>query len=122
MRIASGLTAMITIVLLPCVARAQQPRVQCGPSAAVITTPAQQQALVTLLQRQPLQRYTIMQRGGRPFVVTGTYGKQQARVACILGAPLGEPTDGQRAFWQSPAWHYLVRNLVWWCAREDRRF
>ena len=64
----------------------------------------------------------LLKVGGRPFLVTGEYGKANTRIACILGAPLGEPQVGHRAFWQSPAWHYLVRSLIWWTARQDYRF
>lgn len=59
--------AAAIVICAPMSAQAQQPL--AGPAAAVITTPAQQQAVVTALRPQPLQPYTRGERRGRPLVV-----------------------------------------------------
>ena len=65
---------------------------------------------------------TIIEVGGRPFLVVGEVGPAKARVACVLGAPLGESKDGQTPFWKWDDWKYLVRQLGWWLLKDDQRF
>ncbi len=63
-----------------------------------------------------------MQAGGKPFLVLGEVGPSKARVACLLGAPLGAPAPGQTPFWQDDGWALVLRNTLWWLARRDGRF
>ena len=64
----------------------------------------------------------VLTCGGRPFVVTGTYGPNDGRVACVLGSPLGSPGTGQTPFWDDPHWYLFLRNLMWWTSHSYRRF
>lgn len=64
----------------------------------------------------------VMQVGGQPFLVLGEYGPNQARIACLLGAPLGAPQAGQTPFWRDPGWILILRNTLWWLARHDDLF
>jgi len=43
-----------------------------------------------------------MEVGGKPFMVVGEYGPADARIVCILGAPMGEPSGEQVPFWKEP--------------------
>ncbi len=70
MREITGTMVIVVALAVTCVgASAQQVEVRCGPAAAVITTTAQQQATVSLLQHKTIQPYTTEQRAGRPFIV-----------------------------------------------------
>jgi uncharacterized membrane protein len=65
----------------------------------------------------------LMQVDGKPFMVAGEYGPKNARIVCILGAPMGIPGKGQTAFWQDPNWYWILRNAVYWVSGyRDMRF
>ena len=64
----------------------------------------------------------VLEAGGRPMLVVGEFGPNKARVACLLAAPMGDPPAGQTPFWRSRGWPYVLRNLLWWLARDDRHF
>jgi uncharacterized membrane protein len=64
----------------------------------------------------------ILAAAGQPFLVTGETGAGRARVACILGAPMGTMARGQTPFWQWRDWLYLMRQLNWWVMKEDHRY
>ncbi|HEY3416894.1 MAG TPA: hypothetical protein VGM23_08430, partial [Armatimonadota bacterium] len=65
----------------------------------------------------------LMQVDGKPFMVAGEYGPKNARIVCILGAPMGNPGKGQTAFWQDPGWYWILRNAVYWVSGyRDQRF
>lgn len=54
------------------------------------------------------------------LLVSRPYGK--GRVLSFLGAPLGEPTQGQTPFWEWEGWVPLMRNTVEWLyAQQNRR-
>jgi uncharacterized membrane protein len=65
---------------------------------------------------------TVLTAGGRPFLVVGETGPAKARVACLLGAPMGECGAGRTPFWEWEEWPTLLRQLQWWLLREDYRF
>ena len=64
----------------------------------------------------------LMQVDGKPFMVAGEYGPKNARIVCILGAPMGSPAKGQTAFWQDQGWYWILRNAIYWASsyRDDR--
>ena len=62
----------------------------------------------------------VLEADGHPFLVVGETGPNKARVACLLGAPLGDFSPGQTPFWQWSDWKYLLRQLLWWEMKEDR--
>ena len=63
-----------------------------------------------------------MQCDDRPFLVGWEYGPNHARVICLLGAPLGDPGKGELPFWEETRWHDLLRNALWWAAKQDGHF
>jgi uncharacterized membrane protein len=65
---------------------------------------------------------TVLTAGGRPFLVIGEAGPGKARVACLLGAPMGGCGPKLTPFWQWDDWPYLMRQLQWWLMQEDYRF
>ena len=65
---------------------------------------------------------TILTAGGKPFLVVGETGPGKARVACILGAPMGTLGKGKTPFWQWDDWAYLLRQVYWWVCRRDEYF
>lgn len=60
----------------------------------------------------------VLKAGGRPFLVIGEAGPKKARVACILGAPMGTVGEGT-PFWAWKDWPYLLRQIVWWSTKRD---
>jgi len=64
----------------------------------------------------------LLQTGGQPFMVTGEYGPNKARIVCILGAALGSPAHGQTPFWQDAQWTLMLRNAIWWASHRDEHF
>lgn len=64
----------------------------------------------------------VLTAGGKPFLVIGEYGPRKARVACILGAPMGAMGKGETPFWKWQDWSYLLRQVIWWVARRDDQF
>jgi len=50
--------------------------------------------------------------GGKPFLVTRTYGK--GRVAVILGTVLGDPESGETPFWEWKEWHSVISQTMDW--------
>ena len=65
---------------------------------------------------------TVLEVDGRPFLVIGEVGPKKARVACIMGVPMGTFDKGQTPFWEWDDWKYLLRQLNWWVLKEDTRF
>ena len=59
---------------------------------------------------------TVVTAGGKPFLVTGTYGN--GRVVCVLGMPYGAPAEGEVGFWAWDDWAYLMRNASLWAFRK----
>jgi len=64
----------------------------------------------------------VLEAGGHPFLVIGEVGPRKARVACIMGVPMGSFGDKATPFWKWADWTYLLRQLNWWVLREDHRF
>jgi uncharacterized membrane protein len=64
----------------------------------------------------------VLTAGGLPFLVVGESGPGKARVACLLGAPMGEMRRGNVPFWEWSDWVYLMRQLNWWLMKEDYRY
>ncbi len=64
----------------------------------------------------------LMQVDGKPFMVASEYGPNKARIVCIVGAPLGNPQNGQTAFWQDKGWYLILRNAIWWAGKKDDHF
>jgi hypothetical protein len=54
----------------------------------------------------------VITAGGKPFLVTGTYGK--GRVACVLGTTAGVAPEGSTAFFDSPEWPTLLGQVITW--------
>jgi hypothetical protein len=54
-----------------------------------------------------------MNAGGKPMVVTGSYGK--GRVVAVLGTVLGTP---KTPFWKSSAWQQELNRLTRWAAGD----
>ncbi|MHB9025992.1 MAG: hypothetical protein ACYC7E_17775 [Armatimonadota bacterium] len=59
---------------------------------------------------------------GQPFLVYGEVGPKKARVACILGAPMGAFANNATPFWEWDEWVYLLRQVAWWTMKDDHRF
>ena len=59
---------------------------------------------------------------GHPFLVLGEVGPKQARVACLMGVPMGSFGEGETPFWEWEDWIYLLRQLNWWVLKENHRF
>lgn len=60
----------------------------------------------------------VLTVGGRPFLVIGEVGPMKARVACILGAPMGDVGENT-PFWAWCDWPYLLRQILWWSTKRD---
>lgn len=55
----------------------------------------------------------LMEAGdGAPLLVVQNYGK--GKVACFMGAPLGEPPNGQKPFWEWDGFVPFLKNTVAW--------
>ena len=52
----------------------------------------------------------VLTAGGKPALVTGTYGK--GRVVVWLGTPMGEPPAGTVPYWESPGWVKAMQALL----------
>jgi len=65
---------------------------------------------------------TVLTAGGQPFLVIGEAGKAKARVACILGAPMGTLGKGKTPFWEWEDWRFFLRQVYWWVVRHDDMF
>jgi len=64
----------------------------------------------------------LMEADGKPFMVAGEYGPANARIVCVLGAPMGEPSGEQVPFWKEPQWYLILRNVIWWTSKNDAHF
>ncbi len=65
----------------------------------------------------------VLTAGGKPFLVIGEVGPQKARVACLLGAPMGTFKDTDTLpFWKWNDWPYLMRQIFWWVSKKDESF
>ncbi|MDD5704807.1 MAG: glutamine amidotransferase [Kiritimatiellae bacterium] len=64
----------------------------------------------------------VVEADGRPFLVIGEVGPNKARVACILGVPMGMAEANAAPFWQWKDWTYLMRQVIWWTMKENARF
>jgi hypothetical protein len=64
----------------------------------------------------------LMTVDGKPFMVAGEYGPNNARIVCILGAPMGNPSKDELPFWQDKEWYLILRNAIWWTAKKDKSF
>jgi len=63
---------------------------------------------------------TVLTVAGKPFLVIGAKGR--ARMACILGAPMGTVERGTTPFWRWHDWRYFLRQLCWWVGHNDHHF
>jgi uncharacterized membrane protein len=71
--------------------------------------------VVTWLQEVPEVRkdaQTVLTAGGKPFVVTGSYGK--GRVVCVLAAPVGTAPEGAKLFFEGERWPATLAALLRW--------
>jgi len=64
----------------------------------------------------------ILTAGDKPFLVIGETGPRKARVACVLGAPIGTLERGRLPFWEWSDWKYLLRQVLWWLGGNDHHF
>lgn len=100
--------------------------VVAGPDSADFLkyTPLSPQAMCYFLHDVKVKpgAQVLLQVDGKPFLVTGEYGPNKARIVCILGAPLGNPGPGQTPFWKDKNWYLLLRNAIWWAAKKDDHF
>jgi len=64
----------------------------------------------------------VLEAGGHPFLVVGEVGPRKARVACIMGVPMGSFAENATPFWEWADWTYLLRQLNWWVMKENHRF
>lgn len=104
----------------------RDPRITPGPDQADFLTyaPLQDNACCYYLHSATPKpdAQVLMMVDEKPFLVAGEYGPNQARIVCILGAPMGEPAPGQVPFWEDPGWYVVLRNVLWWVEGKDDHF
>jgi len=59
----------------------------------------------------------LLTAGGKPLLVTGTFGK--GRVAVFAGSVMGDPQPGQMPLWEWEGWPAVVADTIKWLTEES---